>query len=486
MKIILASKLFIGYLLISISANAQEKTLDCKYNLQEAVFYLKGSEFVKKDPLKAIEYLKPCVAAEFADAQLLMGRIFLNRDKEDDLKKGYRLIQKAAKQGNAAAACDLGVLYKYGNGCKLNLNKAKRWFRKAYNLGSDKGAYSLGYMYYKGLGSIEQDYTEAARWFKSDYQMAKYWLGVSYYFGYGVPQNSNKAKKLLKDSSLKVNDKTGKITKTNSKKNKDSNVFSSQTKVNTESNKIDETKITIEEFTPEKLNGKWIGTLNQLDWSGTKIEQSLPISIHFSYNSQTATTNFTCIINGQEVAGEAINDGSSLYFEKFYLNLNHLSFSAEIPENLDYQILSSSFTIKSNQENYFLTASIDSYVNLWEEPGAPISLVLTKKGPLAENGKEITEETLQALAIQKDSFIKLYPNPFQSDLLIAYTLENKGYVSIKVSGIDGSQHYIVEQGKYQKSGDYTYHFDGSKLKNGIYAISIVVNGVKENKLIIKE
>lgn len=478
-------KLFLGYLFISSSLNAQEKTLDCEYNMREAVFYL--TEGKLKDSQKAIDYLKPCVKAEFADAQLLMGRIYLESDNEKDLKKGFKLIQKAAKQNNSAAACDLAILYKYGTGCNLNLNKAIKWFKKADKLGSDKARYSLGYLYYKGLGSIEQDYAAAVKWFKkSDYPMAKYWLGVCYYQGYGVTQNLNKAQKLLNSEALKNDDKKENLEQTNSKEDEEATALINQSTITTESDKTADTSITIQEFSPEKLNGKWTGLLNQLDWSGSKIEQTTPVIIQFAYNPQAATTTYTFTINGKEVSGEAINEGTSIYFEDLYLNLNHLSFNSKIPDNIEYQFISSDFTLKKNQEKTYLTALTDSYINQWEESGAPISLVLTKNKTLTDSGEEISDEVLQALTLQESSFIKLYPNPFQSDLLIAYTLENDGFVSIEVSSIDGLQHYTVENGKQQKAGDHTYHFEGAKLKNGIYAISIVVNGLKRNKLIVKK
>ncbi len=470
----LISKLFIGYLLINVSVNAQEKVVDCTYNMREAVFYLTEGEL--KDSLKAIEYLKPCVEDNFPDAQLLMGRLLLNSDKESDLKKGFHLIKKAAKQKNTAAACELGILYKYGKGCNLNFKKAKKWFKKAGNLGSDEATYSLGYMYYKGLGTINQDYTEAVKWFnKSNHPMAKYWLGICYYNGYGVSKNLQKSNEFLKNSIIEKED--------NSENFK---ILEGQIQVLNNSTENNEEISIIEDFAPEMLNGKWTGTLNQLDWSNSKIEQSLPIALQLEYNEIASEFNYTLTFNGVEYSESAMYDSNTLYFKSLHLNLNHLSFSNKIPNNLDYQILSSNFKLKYINENTYLTASIESFVNKWKEPGAPISLVLTKEKVLTENGKEISEETLQALAIQENSFIKLYPNPFINDLLIAYTLENEGYVNIEISSLDGTQYYIIEKGKQQKSGDYTYYFDGSKLKNGLYAISIFVNGVKYNKLIIKE
>ena len=147
------------------------------------MFYLKGSEFVPRDSLKAIAYLEPCVEAAYSDAQLLMGRLYLNSTNPDNYKKGFSLLKKAAKQDNEKAACDLGILYKYGKGCQMNFDKSRKWFQTAAELGSSKAAYSLGYLSYKGLGTIEQDYTEAVQWFqKSDYPHGNTLVGTKLLF----------------------------------------------------------------------------------------------------------------------------------------------------------------------------------------------------------------------------------------------------------------------------------------------------------------
>ena len=113
--------------------------------------------------------------------------------------------------------------------------------------------------------------------------------------------------------------------------------------------------------------------------------------------------------------------------------------------------------------------------------------VLTKESVTTENNIEISEEVLQALATQKNSFIKLYPNQFESDLIVAYTLKEPSHIQIKLINIlDMTQTHTIEQGKQQQTGDYRYHFDGSTLKKGLYAVSIYVNGVKKTKLIVKK
>ena len=62
--------LIIGSFFTILVLNAQEQTLDCNYNIQEALFHLKGSNTIEKDNLKAVEFLKPCLEAH--GEQLIM------------------------------------------------------------------------------------------------------------------------------------------------------------------------------------------------------------------------------------------------------------------------------------------------------------------------------------------------------------------------------------------------------------------------------
>ena len=154
---------------------------------------------------------------------------------------------------------------------------------------------------------------------------------------------------------------------------------------------------------------------------------------------------------------------------------------------MEHEFLSSELSLKNIAGTHYLIGEIESYIPEWNEPSTPMRFVLTKESVTTENNIEISEEVLQALATQKNSFIKLYPNPFESDLIVAYTLKEPSHIQIKLINIlDMTQTHTIEQGKQQQTGDYRYHFDGSTLKKGLYAVSIYVNGVKKTKLIVKK
>lgn len=474
-------KLFLCCFFISISAISQN-TIDCDFNFRQAVTHLKGSTYVEKDSLKAIEFLKPCVALENPKAQLLMARLYLNSNEDSNFKKGFKLTKKAAKQDYALAAHDLGVLYKYGKGDKLNLKKSVKWFKKSHELGNSKAAYSLGYMHFKGFGGLEQNYEKAIKWFKkTEYPMAKHWLAVSYYFGYGLAQNKEKAMQFLKENSIENSEI---LISSLENLSQESKLEEDEVYLMNELTKVENNSVINEEIEINDLIGKWAGSLIQFDWSKSKITQKVPVSLIFLKDSVLDDISYDLLIDDKQVNGAVTYLGNSLYFEGLMLNLEH-PYSSNTQKNLDYNIISNTLMASNYKEDKYLLISTESIIEDWKEQGAPMVFVLRKEKVLTENNVEISNEALEALEAQ-NSFIKLYPNPFESDLIIAYELDKPSSVSVKLTSIDGSYTRMIKSGNQQNTGVYRYHFNGSSLKNGLYVISIMVDGSQKTKMIIKQ
>jgi len=102
----------------------------------------------------------------------------------------------AAKQGEAYAQYNLGVMYDFGNGVPENDAEAVKWYRKAADQGLADAQYNLGVMYDFGRGVPEND-AEAVKWYRKaadqGYVTAQYNLGNMYVHGEGVPENSIRA-----------------------------------------------------------------------------------------------------------------------------------------------------------------------------------------------------------------------------------------------------------------------------------------------------
>jgi hypothetical protein len=470
--------LFMLCFTIPTKVKAQERELNCESNFREALFYLEGDDTYKKDSLKSIEYLKPCIKAGDAKAQLLMAKLHLAKENEKNYKKAFKLLKKSAKQGNDIAMVDLGILYKYGRGCRLNFNKARSWFKKSATLGNDKALYSLGYLYLKGFGEIEQDYKKATKYFeKSKNPMAKYWLGVCYFYGYGVPKNIEKANKLLETHfeviSENLNDKEINTANTTS---------SSPSSLDNNSDNNSNIANSIEN---NQLLGVWIGTLLQLDWSAKHIEKKIPLEIEFAVDDIESII-YKLKTDNQEVTGNLTKIENTLYFEDLTLTLPHTSFNDEIPNSLFYEILSSNLSLKKLGEKEYLTGNLESYIADWKEAGKPTQFVLQKKESFNNSDNELSDGALKALSEQDESFIKLYPNPFENDLIISYTLDQLSYVEVSVSDINGTKNTILEKGKQQKKGKYNYFLNGSVLQKGLYIVSVTANNLKKTRIIVKK
>jgi len=69
-----------------------------------------------------------------------------------------------AEQGDAEAQCNLGYMYKCGQGVPQDDAEAARWFRRAAEQGNAIAQFSLGIMYATGRG-VQEDYVQAYLWF---------------------------------------------------------------------------------------------------------------------------------------------------------------------------------------------------------------------------------------------------------------------------------------------------------------------------------
>ena len=148
--------------------------------------------------------------------------------------------------------------------------------------------------------------------------------------------------------------------------------------------------------------------------------------------------------------------------------------------------MSCDFILKELNKSYFLVGNFDNYIEKWDEPGAPLRLVLKKRETFANSNEVISDEITQALAQQEDKFIKLYPNPFQTDLIISYKLDKPSFVQVEITDINSSKKSILEKGNQQKAGNHSYFFDGSILGKGIHIIRVIVNYETKTAIIVKK
>jgi uncharacterized protein YkwD len=73
-----------------------------------------------------------------------------------------------------------------------------------------------------------------------------------------------------------------------------------------------------------------------------------------------------------------------------------------------------------------------------------------------------------------------YPNPFNPITTINYSLPTDGFLTLNIYDVLGREIAVLENG-YQKAGNYTSSFDGSKLTSGIYLYTIKAGNFTSTK-----
>ncbi len=101
-----------------------------------------------------------------------------------------------AKEGDANAQLNLGLLLVGGQGVPQDHKQAAKWLTKSARQGNVKAQHFLGGWHGVGLG-VPQDYKKSVMWYakaaNQGYVIAQYKLGVIYEKGQGVPQDHKQA-----------------------------------------------------------------------------------------------------------------------------------------------------------------------------------------------------------------------------------------------------------------------------------------------------
>lgn len=447
---------------------------------------------------KSLEEIQSCADQGNANCLNLLGLLYnqgLGVEKNEE--KTFNLVMNAAKKELPAAEYNIGRFYMIGLGCDIDFDKAKSWLTIAADHGNERAAYALGYMYFKGFG-VEQNYKEAVSWFKlSPWPMAKHHLGICYYFGYGVEKDEDKAILYFSQSHTTNSNMFLKHIAENVKATVDASlakeIGETETKTNTAIAKeaIDKTtersvnteqSASKKELKPKYFNGKWKGKLVELDWSKKEIVRILPLSCEFT--AEDNNVHYKWNLNKETAESTAILEDNALYFDKLNMTFD-MPYSENPNSNiLVSQLLSSQMEFKPINKKVYLTGSLQTFIDESKESGPPMYVILkqTDQG----DDDDLTAEELLALSNQREHFITLYPNPFVSDVLIEYELENDANVNVGVYDFLGNNVAVtLEQGALQTQGKHKYTFNGSNLNPGMYIVRVGVNNEIHSRILIK-
>ncbi|MFI0429953.1 tetratricopeptide repeat protein [Mariniflexile sp. HMF6888] len=337
---------------------------DCAEAIKLSGTYFFGTANTKPDHAKAYTVLQDC--ANQGDAVSLalsadMLQYGVGVEKNENL--AFEYMMKAAQQEYGYAEYKLGLFYRSGIGCPIDLVSSVVWLARSSNHGNKEAAYFMGYNFLKGQG-VPQSYEAALSWFEqSPNPMAKHWLGYCHYFGYGVPKDTQKAiaycnqsgtpnsKQLLKHIAENTKDKVDTaISKQIKEKETHQNTGIAQAAI--EKTTIQKGQPTTSKtFKRKHLDGKWKGKLIALEWSGKQITEILPISCEFAAQGNNKVS-YQWEINNTICRDTARWGHKALYFKQLKMVFDWPFSDIPSINTIDWILISAQMELKTvNKKN---------------------------------------------------------------------------------------------------------------------------------------
>lgn len=172
---------------LSNAIDYYEKSASAGYAKAQYKLYkiLATDEYVKKDRVTALKWLKKVAESGDDKAQVDLG----NELYDKDCKEALKWYLKAVENNNAEGQWRLGWLYESGKLGKADYVNAEKWYKKAAENNNSNGQLGLGLLY----ECIEKDYTKAIEWYnkaiKNNDVESMFFLGRCYELGTGVKKD---------------------------------------------------------------------------------------------------------------------------------------------------------------------------------------------------------------------------------------------------------------------------------------------------------
>ena len=142
----------------------------------------------------------------------------------DDTRRAVELLRKAAEQGNADGQIMLGIIYMSGcemlvsgsrgiytvSGCPpKDVRRGMKLLHKAAEQGNADGQLILGILYSDGKEGLPKDERRAVEWFRKAAEQgdttAQAMLGLCYFWGSGLPKDERRGVELLRKAAAQGN-----------------------------------------------------------------------------------------------------------------------------------------------------------------------------------------------------------------------------------------------------------------------------------------
>ncbi|MFZ1332325.1 MAG: tail fiber domain-containing protein [Flavobacteriales bacterium] len=101
-------------------------------------------------------------------------------------------------------------------------------------------------------------------------------------------------------------------------------------------------------------------------------------------------------------------------------------------------------------------------------------------GALENGGEEIDEKSLNA----NDRYLRIAPNPFETQTTVFYQLEKNGRMQLLANSADGKQLQVLQEAEME-AGNYQYEWATGDLAPGVYYVTLLMDCKPVTKRAVK-
>ena len=183
----------------------ENKSEYAERKIEFLVQYLTPQEYFKGR--KRITEIKKLIEQNKIDQPVVFKKI----DTEADAKRSKAEIEDfksnlaKAEKGDAEAQCEVGRLYKNGDGVESSDKDSFYWYEKSAKQGNADAQSELGYIYILGNSFVKPNPEESFKWFEKSAAQNNIYsinsLGTSYEYGAGVKMDEKKSLEYYKKAA---------------------------------------------------------------------------------------------------------------------------------------------------------------------------------------------------------------------------------------------------------------------------------------------
>ncbi len=482
----------LGFLCLILSATyysyaQQPIELTCE---QKALTMLEREPYLSSYSKEFIEellvYIEPCATEGDPASQYITALLYWESEREQKELKGFNLLQTASRK-YAPARFKLAMTYITGENSiyhGVSYPKATDLLRAIIqgNYKTDTANYLLGYLNMKHFpNALTPNYSKAKSYFEnSNHPMAKHWLAVMHYFGYGVPQDKVKARQMFTENDIYNSTVLIEYLDT---QNSDWIPMSAE-----ELNFLNQFGEPFNSENSKNLNGLYDGRFIEFDWSKSLgIKRDVPFTIDLNWDGRGRNIAYELTIAENTVSGIGEWYNGIILFKnpELHFKLPRLYKDHKDKDSLEYRI--SQLTLRHEPLNgepalsgVFLGSIFD-----FNEPIPRTQAILKKRAETTtlQNSTIANSELKNKL---DQDFAIIHPNPIRDQFKITFNTNQFNNITVSVYNFFGQK--LIEKSKvdHRDNTQKTVTLNSSDLKSGTYIVQIQMDNKSYSKIVTKE